>query len=192
MAASRFARYWLHNGFVIVEGEKMSKSLGNFLTIRDVLDAGAGRGGALRHADDALPRSARLDRRAARARRGMRSTASIWRCAAAPEAAPATSRARRAAALEDDLNTPLALTALHDMLGELNKAGSRRAGAAQGRAARRRRAPRPAAAGARTWLKGRRERATTSNPRRSRNELGRRGFRTSRPIRASSRSQASF
>lgn len=34
-----FARYWVHNGFVTVESEKMSKSLGNFLTIRDALEA---------------------------------------------------------------------------------------------------------------------------------------------------------
>jgi cysteinyl-tRNA synthetase len=33
-----FARYWVHNGFVTVESEKMSKSLGNFLTIRDALE----------------------------------------------------------------------------------------------------------------------------------------------------------
>ncbi len=32
-----FARYWVHNGFVTVESEKMSKSVGNFLTIRDAL-----------------------------------------------------------------------------------------------------------------------------------------------------------
>jgi len=32
-----FARYWVHNGFVTVESQKMSKSLGNFLTIRDAL-----------------------------------------------------------------------------------------------------------------------------------------------------------
>jgi len=32
-----FARYWVHNGFVTIESEKMSKSLGNFLTIRDAL-----------------------------------------------------------------------------------------------------------------------------------------------------------
>jgi cysteinyl-tRNA synthetase len=32
-----FAKYWLHNGFLNVDGEKMSKSLGNFFTIRDVL-----------------------------------------------------------------------------------------------------------------------------------------------------------
>ncbi len=33
-----FVRYWLHNGFVNINQEKMSKSLGNFFTIRDVLD----------------------------------------------------------------------------------------------------------------------------------------------------------
>jgi cysteinyl-tRNA synthetase len=33
----RFANFWVHNGFVTVESEKMSKSLGNFLTIRDAL-----------------------------------------------------------------------------------------------------------------------------------------------------------
>mgnify|MGYP003344163836 FL=1 len=31
------ARYWMHNGFINVDNEKMSKSLGNFFTIRDVL-----------------------------------------------------------------------------------------------------------------------------------------------------------
>lgn len=32
----QFARYWLHNGFITVENEKMSKSLGNFFTVRDI------------------------------------------------------------------------------------------------------------------------------------------------------------
>jgi cysteinyl-tRNA synthetase len=32
-----FARYWLHNGFIKVDHEKMSKSLGNFITIRDII-----------------------------------------------------------------------------------------------------------------------------------------------------------
>jgi len=35
-----FVRYWLHNGYLMVEGKKMSKSLGNFYTLRDVLDKG--------------------------------------------------------------------------------------------------------------------------------------------------------
>ncbi len=33
-----FIRYWLHNGFLDIEGEKMSKSLGNFRTVKDILD----------------------------------------------------------------------------------------------------------------------------------------------------------
>jgi cysteinyl-tRNA synthetase len=42
------ARYWMHNGFLNVEGEKMSKSLGNFVTINELLDRYPG--GALRFA----------------------------------------------------------------------------------------------------------------------------------------------
>ncbi|TAN44088.1 MAG: cysteine--tRNA ligase [Nitrospirae bacterium] len=33
-----FAKYWMHNGFITIDKEKMSKSLGNFFTIRDILD----------------------------------------------------------------------------------------------------------------------------------------------------------
>ncbi|MFV9875514.1 MAG: cysteine--tRNA ligase [Rickettsiales endosymbiont of Dermacentor nuttalli] len=36
----RFAKYWVHNGFLTVNGEKMSKSLGNFTTVRDLLNKG--------------------------------------------------------------------------------------------------------------------------------------------------------
>jgi cysteinyl-tRNA synthetase len=43
----KFARLWMHNGYVIVGGEKMSKSLGNFLTVRQLLDEGL-RGEAIR------------------------------------------------------------------------------------------------------------------------------------------------
>ena len=39
MGEGSFARYWMHNGFINVDNEKMSKSLGNFFTIRDVLKA---------------------------------------------------------------------------------------------------------------------------------------------------------
>ncbi len=37
---SHYARYWVHNGFLTVEGEKMSKSLGNFITVHDLLSKG--------------------------------------------------------------------------------------------------------------------------------------------------------
>jgi len=36
-AGRQFVKYWMHNGYVVVEGEKMSKSLGNFLTVHDLL-----------------------------------------------------------------------------------------------------------------------------------------------------------
>ena len=37
---SHYARFWVHNGFLTVNGEKMSKSLKNFITVRDLLDQG--------------------------------------------------------------------------------------------------------------------------------------------------------
>jgi cysteinyl-tRNA synthetase len=37
---SEYAKYWVHNGFLTVNGEKMSKSLGNFITIRELLEGG--------------------------------------------------------------------------------------------------------------------------------------------------------
>ena len=38
--ANKFAKYWVHNGFLLVDSEKMSKSLGNFKTVRQCLDKG--------------------------------------------------------------------------------------------------------------------------------------------------------
>jgi cysteinyl-tRNA synthetase len=53
------ANFWMHNGFLQVEGEKMSKSLGNFVTIRDLLrqsnDPRWVKCTALWHVEDALP-----------------------------------------------------------------------------------------------------------------------------------------
>lgn len=43
-----FSKYWMHNGFLTVEGEKMSKSLGNFTTARDLLEQGVA-GEAIRY-----------------------------------------------------------------------------------------------------------------------------------------------
>src|SRR3546814_4187246 len=35
---TRFAKYWMHNGYLMAEGEKMSKSLGNFYTVHELLE----------------------------------------------------------------------------------------------------------------------------------------------------------
>ena len=55
------AKYWMHNGFLQVEGKKMAKSEGNFVTIRDLLQRLAGRGAAPQHAAHALSPADRLD-----------------------------------------------------------------------------------------------------------------------------------
>ncbi len=49
LPGSQFAKLWIHNGFLTVGGEKMSKSLGNFTTVRDLLDKGV-RGEVIRFA----------------------------------------------------------------------------------------------------------------------------------------------
>ena len=48
-AGSHYARHWVHNGFLTVNGEKMSKSLGNFTTVHDLLSAGV-KGEVIRYA----------------------------------------------------------------------------------------------------------------------------------------------
>ncbi|MGH6938157.1 cysteine--tRNA ligase [Hypericibacter sp.] len=123
-----FARYWMHNGFVQVGGEKMSKSLGNFFTVRELLEEGH-RGEAIRLAllsahyrqpiditrEGLVEAKATLDRfYTALARAG----------GAALPAQDAIDEAPLdvMAALEDDLNTPLAISHLHELVHRLNKA----------------------------------------------------------------------
>ena len=113
------ANVWMHNGYLQVEGQKMSKSLGNFVTLNDVLQGLAGRGRAFQHAAHPLPPADGLDGQ--RARRVVADAARFLY---------ASERRRRrgdgldgkvAAALFDDLNTPEAIDRLH----ELDKAGDR-------------------------------------------------------------------
>ena len=73
-----FVNVWMHNGFLNIDNEKMSKSLGNFFTIRDVLQALRRRDDALLHAAHALPQPVQLQRRASR-RRAQRAAAALHR-----------------------------------------------------------------------------------------------------------------
>ena len=124
----QMVNYWMHNGFVRVDDEKMSKSLGNFFTIRTVLeqyDAEVVRFFILRahyrsplnysdqHLDDAKLALTRLYT----ALRGVETTdeAVDW------QLAPAISFK---AAMDDDFNTPLAFAVLFDLASELNKSKS--------------------------------------------------------------------
>ncbi|MCC6471153.1 MAG: cysteine--tRNA ligase, partial [Alphaproteobacteria bacterium] len=111
------ARYWLHNGFVAIEAEKMSKSLGNFVTVRQLLDEGY-RGEAMRLALLSAQYRQPLDFR----REGLKEAkATLDRFYTAlrqveeVEAAPGEAPLDVMAALEDDLNTPLALRHLHEI-----------------------------------------------------------------------------
>ena len=121
-----FVNYWMHNGFVRVDDEKMSKSLGNFFTIRDVLkkyDAEVVRFFILRahyrsplnysdkHLDDAKQALTRLYT----ALRGIEAKAVLDTSAASYQAFKS--------AMDDDFNTPEAMAVLFDLANTLNKTG---------------------------------------------------------------------
>lgn len=118
-----FARMWVHNGHLMVEGEKMSKSLGNFFTVHDLLAQAPGE--AIRFAMLSTHYHQPLDWTAeglSRARAALDRLYTALR--GADGITPAVSSPPQAvvSALEDDLNTPLALSILHELAGDLNKA----------------------------------------------------------------------
>ena len=121
-----FARYWLHNGYLQVEGEKMSKSLGNFFTVNDLLATAPGE--AIRLALLSAHYHQPIDWTAEglkQARAAMDRFYLALRAVEDISARPAKDLPPEVlAALEDDLNTPLAISHLHDLAGRLNKAKS--------------------------------------------------------------------
>ncbi|WP_428423088.1 cysteine--tRNA ligase [Methylibium sp.] len=123
-----FVNVWMHNGFLNVDNEKMSKSLGNFFTIRDVLERYDGetvRFFMLRvHYRSPFNFSdAGLDD----ARGGLRRLyTALEGAAAAPFEIDWTDphAARFKAAMDDDFNTPIAVAVLFDLAGEVNRSRS--------------------------------------------------------------------
>ena len=133
---AHFAHLWMHNGFVNVDDEKMSKSLGNFFTIRTVLDSGKVRHpevlryfligsqyrGPINYSLTQIEQADAALGRLYTALRGLD---------APPVAAPvmpvgqgADSAAWQAfhAAMDDDFNTPEALAVLQGLASEINRA----------------------------------------------------------------------
>ncbi len=110
-----YAHYWVHNGHVTVDGEKMSKSLGNFRLLRDLLDVYPGE--VLRLALLARHYRAPLnfsERGLEQARNSLNSLYRVLRDHADTTAAAVDVRDTAAfAALLDDLNTPGAIAELH-------------------------------------------------------------------------------
>jgi cysteinyl-tRNA synthetase len=128
----QFVKYWMHNEHLLVDGQKMSKSAGNFYTLRDLLKKGHPPE-AIRYlllathyrqklnlTEDGLKAAgqavARLQEFASRAKTGKDG----------PEMDGIAKSARKSfeAAMDDDLNTPLALSVVFDFIREANAAGA--------------------------------------------------------------------
>jgi len=139
-----FANLWMHNGFVNVDDEKMSKSLGNFFTIRDVLASGH-----VRHAEVlryfligsqyrgpinySLAQIEQADAALGRLYTALRGLEAPPVAAAAgavvAASAPSSSGANDSAAwqafhaaMDDDFNTPEAVAVLQSLASEINRA----------------------------------------------------------------------
>jgi cysteinyl-tRNA synthetase len=124
-----FARYWLHNGMLTDAGTKMSKSLGNIRTVRELLEEAPGE--AIRLALLSAHYRDPLDWTSDRLRQARQSLDRFYRALTLShdpvferfgEAEEALRPVKEA--LEDDLNTPLALTRMHEMVGAINRTSS--------------------------------------------------------------------
>ena len=122
-----FVRYWMHNGFIRVDNEKMSKSLGNFFTIRDVLkeyDAEVVRFFILRaqyrsplnysneHLNDARAALTRLYT-------ALKDFTDVQPDVKIDWTTPYAAQFK--AAMDDDFNTAVAVSVLFDLASEINK-----------------------------------------------------------------------
>lgn len=119
----RYANVWMHNGFVQVNEEKMSKSLGNFFTVREVLQRyqpevvrlfilSSHYRGPLNYADENLDHAKSSLTRLYTALRGL---------PVVEEPLEENWRVRFEQAMDDDFNTPEALAVLFDLSREINK-----------------------------------------------------------------------
>ncbi len=115
----RMAKYWLHNGHLMVDGSKMSKSLGNFLTVRDLLSEHQGE--TIRYALLASHYRQPLDFTKDQLMQAKQSLDKFYRALGdagnfsvdLPHVEPDSSVME---ALLDDMNTPLALTHLQNLV----------------------------------------------------------------------------
>ena len=134
-----FVNYWLHNGFLNVDNEKMSKSLGNFFTIRDVLQRFDGESlrffmlrthyrSPFNFSDSVLDDARTALRRLYTALDGL-SLDGLALGGASPQIDWAQPQAAAfKAAMDDDFNTPGALAVLFELANECNRSQSADAG----------------------------------------------------------------
>ena len=139
MDMQSFAHYWLHNGFVTVNKEKMSKSLGNFFTVRQILEhypaevvryflTAAHYRSPIDFSDQALDMAkSAYDRM----RTGVHNMERVIKADLETEGVPGQSAGLRALldtaeagfreAMDDDFNTPRAIAVLFDIVAEANR-----------------------------------------------------------------------
>ncbi len=130
----QFARYWMHVRFLLVEGQKMSKSLGNFYTLRDLMLKGH-KASSIRYLLASVPHQKQLNftfdglTQAAHAVERLRNfklrlETGHFPAGDTPEinALAQSTREKMRVALEDNMNTAQALAAIFDMLRESNAA----------------------------------------------------------------------
>src|SRR5262245_7688417 len=130
---TEFVKVWMHNGFVRIDDEKMSKSLGNFITVRDVLKTHHAEAvryfllathyrAPINYSDENVQQARAALERLYTALRGVRPAESV---------AESEIEERFRAAMNDDFNTPEAFAVLQSVARELNtaKSGGREADA---------------------------------------------------------------
>jgi len=111
------ANFWMHNGFLQVEGEKMSKSLGNFVTIHDLLKDWPGE--VVRFTMLQTQYRQPMNWTLSGLRESQKSLDHWYKLTA--DSAPGYLCADTVDALLDDLNTPKAFAAMHELRGEAVK-----------------------------------------------------------------------
>ena len=130
LTGGKFARYWMHNGLVRIDNEKMSKSLNNFLTIKDVLASYTGEEirtfiitshyrSPLNYSTDSLDAARTTVRRFYTALRGydISPDDKDLTCAIVEE----SYLQRFNDAMNDDLNTPEAIAVMHELTAAINR-----------------------------------------------------------------------
>jgi cysteinyl-tRNA synthetase len=130
-----FVRYWLHGGWLLVDGEKMAKSKGNFYTVHDLLEEGHD-AMALRAALMAAHYRQQINfsltgiedakKNIDRVKELLRKVGPDDAAPDRPEAADAAGKARAEfdAAMDDDLNVPRARAAMLGLVTEINRIGT--------------------------------------------------------------------
>lgn len=123
----QFVKYWMHNGYVNIDGEKMSKSLGNFKTVRDLL--GHYHGEILRYALLSAHYRSELDFSVSLLDQSKSALDGLYgalrQSAVLPHEEVDLSGHPAMAALLDDLNTPQLLSELHRLAKEINRDGEK-------------------------------------------------------------------